>query len=145
MPAGNIPVSSIPGWPTPPEGYMAACQTSLDNAGIKGNLFLSPQGLHTPDVANTTAVLNGYVGSSAELTYAKDTRKRSLYDLVDNYYDLRALADGNTTTNLSANTVGTYLANVGNNYRTKKAAINAAATVAAVNAVNINTGWPAYP
>jgi hypothetical protein len=145
MTAGNIPTSSIPGWPNPPQGLMPACQTSLNNAGINGALFIGPQGLHTPDLANTNAVLSTYTGSATELTFTKDTRKKALYDLVDNYYDLRALADGNTTTNLSANTVGTYLANVGNNYRTKKAAINNAATVAAVNAVDINTGWPAYP
>jgi len=145
MAAGNIPVSSIPNWPNPPEGLMPACQKSLDDAKINGALFISPQGLHTPDVANTTAVLNSYVGGATELTYAKDTRKKALFDLVDGYYDLRALADGNTTTNLTANTVGSYLAVVGNNYRAKKADINAAATVAAVNAVDINTGWPPYP
>src|SRR6188472_2866119 len=116
MAAGNIPVSSIPNWPNPPEGLMPACQKSLDDAKINGALFISPQGLHTPDVANTTAVLNSYVGGATELTYAKDTRKKALFDLVDGYYDLRALADGNTTTNLTANTVGSYLAVVGNNY-----------------------------
>lgn len=145
MTAGNIPTTSIPGWPNPPAGLIPACQTSLDTAGIRGALFMGQQGLHTPDLANTNAVLSTYVGSSTELTYAKDVKKKLLFDLVDSRYDLRALADGNTTTNMSGNSVGTYLASVGNNYRGKKNAINAAATVAAVNAIDINAGWPAYP
>ena len=92
MAAGNIPVSSIPNWPNPPEGLMPACQKSLDDAKINGALFISPQGLHTPDVANTTAVLNSYVGGATELTYAKDTRKKALFDLVDGYYLKRCVA-----------------------------------------------------
>ena len=145
MPAGNIPTSSIPGWPNPSAGLMPACQTSLDNAKINGALFIGPQGLHTPDLANTNAVLSTYSGSATELTYAKDAKKKLLFDLCDTQYDLRALADSGTTASLTSTNVGTYLANVGNNYRTLKGQINAAANVAAVNAININAGWPAYP
>lgn len=145
MAAGFIPVANIPGWPNPPAGLMPACQKSLDDAGINGPLFINPQGLRTPDIANTTTVLNTFVGSATELTLAKDVRKKALFDLVDGQYDLRALADANTAPVLTSASVGGYLASVGNNYRSKKAAINAAANVAAVNAVDINAGWPAYP
>jgi hypothetical protein len=145
MSAGIIPTSSVPGWPNPPPGLMPACQQSLINAGISGTVFFGPQGLNTPDVANTQVVLNTYVGSSTELTDNKDVRKKALFDLVDNFYDLRALADGSTKTTLSGNSVANFLGNVGNNYRLKKNAINAATTVAAVKAVDINAGWPAYP
>jgi hypothetical protein len=145
MPPGIIPTSSIPGWPNPPAGLIPACQTSLDNAGIKGQLFINPAGLRTPDISNTQNVLSTYTGSSTELTYAKDTRKKALFDLTDGQYDLRALADGNTAPTLTSTNVGQYLASVGNNYRTLKANINAAANVAAVNAININSGWPTYP
>jgi len=145
MAAGFIPVTNIPGWPNPPAGLMPACQKSLDNAGITGPLFINPQGLRTPDTTNTQNVLSTYTGSATELTSVKDVRKKALFDLCDTQYDLRSLADGNTSPSLTSTNVGQYLASVGNNYRTLKANINAAANTAAVNAININTGWPTYP
>jgi hypothetical protein len=145
MSAGTIPVANIPGWPNPPPGLMPACQKSLDDAQISGSVSMRAQGLHTPDVANTTAVLNSYSGGTDELNFAKNDKQTRLDTLVDENFDLKAfIRDGTITTVTGAN-VGNYLAQITNNYRSLRSQIANAASVAAVNAINLNQGWPSNP
>jgi hypothetical protein len=144
MAAGIIPPANVPGWPNLALGMIPTCSKKMTDIGNKA-VFMSNAGVHTPDTTATQATLNTYAGSSDELTYNQTVKQQALFDLVVAKYNLRELADLGTTTTMTGTQVGTYLAGVGNNYRSLKAQIKAAATVAAVNAININAGWPAYP
>jgi hypothetical protein len=65
--------------------------------------------------------------------------------LLDNNFDLRAFIRAGTSTTVTATNIGTFLATINNNYRTLRAQIVAASTAAAVQAININSGWPSNP
>src|SRR4249920_508661 len=129
MSAGIIPVTSIPGWPSPPPGLMPACQKSLDDAGINGSVSMRAQGLYTPDINNTQAVLSSYVGSSDQLSYNKTLKQTQLDALVDDNFDLKAFIRDGTITNVTGANVGSYLAQITNNYRTLRLQITGASSV----------------
>lgn len=79
---------------------------------------------------------SNYLGTGKQdALSAKGTQLMTLFNMID----------GGTQTNLTANQVSTYIAAVANNYRQIKAAINAAATVGALQAIDIAVGWPANP
>lgn len=59
--------------------------------------------------------------------------------------NLDAFIRGGTVTGVTATQVGTFLAQIVNNYRTLRASIAAAASISAVNAVNVQSGWPSNP
>lgn len=65
--------------------------------------------------------------------------------LLDNNFDLKAFIRAGTATSITGTNVGTFLATICNNYRTLRASIAAATTVAQLNAININAGWPSNP
>jgi hypothetical protein len=50
-----------------------------------------------------------------------------------------------SSTSLTGTQFGTFLATAANNYRTLRAAINAATTVTQLNAINVLAGWPSNP
>ena len=91
------------------------------------------------------AIINGYAGSAAQLTFAKADKQALLDDQFDQHFDLAKFIRGGTATTVTAAQVGTFLATITNNYRTLRASITAASTVAAVAAVNIASGWPSNP
>jgi len=63
----------------------------------------------------------------------------------DANFDLKAFIRAGSSTTVTGTNVGNFLATITNNYRTLRAQITAATTVAQVQAVNINSGWPANP
>ncbi len=100
-----------------------------------------------PDAAAvaTQAFITAYAGSAAELTWTKAQKQTALDLLLDNNFDLKAFIRAGTSTTITGTNVGAFLATITDNYRTLRASIAAGATVAAVNAININAGWPANP
>lgn len=91
------------------------------------------------------AIINGYAGSASQLTFAKAAKQQLLDDQFDQHFDLAKFIRGGTVTTVTGTNIGTFLAQITNNYRTLRASIAAAANVAAVNAVNVAGGWPANP
>jgi len=92
-----------------------------------------------------TSLISGYSGSAAELSWHKARKLAALDAVFDAAFDLAAFIRGGTATGLTSGQVGTFLAQIANNYRTLRAAIAGAATVAVVEAVNIAAGWPSNP
>jgi hypothetical protein len=90
---------------------------------------------------------NESVGDSllTVLWYVQQQKQAALDALLDNNFDLKAFIRGGTSTLISGVNVGVFLATIANNYRTLRASIANAGSVATVNAININSGWPANP
>lgn len=145
MAAGIIAVSSIPGWPSPPPGLAAYCQAALVTAGFSQVYVISPDGLHVTDVPTVTAAFASFAGSASELSYWKTQQQAALDALFDANFDLAKFIRGGNATGITATNVGTFIATITNNYRTLRTSIAAAANVAAVQAINVNSGWPSNP
>jgi len=79
------------------------------------------------------------------LPFHKKAKLTRLTDLMQSHVDLFRLIDGGTLTTVTAAQFGNFWATATNNYRTLKAAINAALTPSAVDAIDITAGWPANP
>lgn len=77
--------------------------------------------------------------------YVKQKKQAALDAFLDANFDFKAFIRAGTVSNLTGAQVGTFIASSSNNYRSIKASIAAASTVAAVNAINVTTGWPANP
>lgn len=137
-------MSTIPGWPSPLAGARESLDAALAAAG-KGQSVYSALGLHVQDVDLANTTLSSYAGSAAQLSFVKTQKQAALDKAFDANFDLEKFIRGGTATNITATNVGTFLATITNNYRTLRASIANAATVAAVNAVNINSGWPSNP
>lgn len=142
---GLIVPTTIPGWPNPPAGMYEACSAALIAAGFPGTVHHEPAGFWVPDVPTVNATMTAYVGGSSELTFTKAQKQAALDVLFDGSFDLKAFIRAGTSTTVAAAGVGTFLAQITNNYRSLRASIAAAANVAAVNAININAGWPSNP
>jgi hypothetical protein len=65
--------------------------------------------------------------------------------LLDNNFDLKAFIRAGTSSAVTAANVGTFLAQITNNYRSLRSQIAAATTVAQLQAIDINAGWPGNP
>ena len=89
--------------------------------------------------------LNSYVGGPDELAYYRSAQQALLDAEFDQHFDLAKFIRGGTVTTVTATNVGNFLAQITNNYRSLRAQIAAAATVAAVQAINIASGWPSNP
>jgi hypothetical protein len=79
------------------------------------------------------------------LAWCKTCQLAALLAYLQNYLNLSNFVDGGTATNVTGTGVGTFLADLTNNYRTKKQAIQNATTSAQVWAVDFQTGWPSNP
>ena len=129
---------------------METCEAALAAAGFSTLVTRTPNGVLVADVPTVVAAAQEYVGSAAQATWAKTNEygtgllDRLNADAVQRI-NLFVMIQGGTVTNLTGAQVGTFLAAVSNNYRTLVAQINAATTVAQVNAINIGAGWPANP
>lgn len=142
---GIIAYANIPGWPAPPGGLFLACETALAAAGFGTFVTRAPDGLHVSDVPTVTATIASYSGSATELAYHKAQKQAALDAEFDANFDLADFIRGGTATNVTAANVGTFLATIINNYRTLRASIANATNVAAVDAINIASGWPNNP
>ena len=143
MPAGTIPYSAFP---SPiPAGLFEAVETALSAAGFVPRCDRAPDGLHVSDMGTATTALSNYAGSAAQLAFVKTQKQTALDAVFDANFDLSKFIRGGASTNITAANVGTFLATITNNYRSLRASISGAANVSAVNAININSGWPANP
>lgn len=79
------------------------------------------------------------------LAYAQFVKQTALDAFLDTNFDFKAFIRAGTTATLTGAQVGTFIATIANNYRSIRASITSAATVGAVNAININSGWPSNP
>lgn len=140
---GVIPYGSIPS--PSPAGLLEACENALTAAGFAPYVTRAPDGVHVSDVPTVTVTISAYVGSAAQLAYTKAQKQTALDAAFDTNFDLTKFIRGGTATNITAANVGTFLATITNNYRSLRASIANAANVAAVNAININSGWPVNP
>lgn len=104
----------------------------------------APAGVDTVTPALTGAESVGD-NMANNLAYAQAVKQGALDAFLDANFDFKAFIRAGTTTTLTGAQVGTFIATIANNYRSLRAQIAAASTVAAVNAININSGWPANP
>lgn len=137
-----VPINSVP-WP-PADGALDAALAALVAGGFPAVLHVSPAGIVCSDAATVTSTLNSYTGSASQLAYAKQVKQAALDTLFNANFDLAKFIRGGTATGITAANVGTFLAQITNNYRTLRASIAAAADVATVNAISLN-GWPSNP
>ncbi len=145
MAAGIILTSQITGYPNLPLGIMDAVKSALLAAGFSPNIAVSPNGISVSDVTTALNAFNSYSGSASELQFWKTKQQAALDAVFDANFDLAKFIRGGTITTITATNIGTFLATITNNYRTLRANIAAAASVAAVQAININSGWPSNP
>jgi hypothetical protein len=108
-------------------------------------IFVSPDGLHVGDVTAAQSYFSSYVGSSAQLQWNQAKLLADLDALLDNNFDLKAFIRAGTSSAVTAANVGTFLAQITNNYRSLRSQIAAATTVAQLQAIDINAGWPGNP
>ena len=142
MAAGIIPVTSIPGWPQPDPALPTYCQNQLIAAGFPPTYSFAPDGLHVSDVPTVNAAFSSLSGSQGQLQFYKDQKQNALDALLLNNFNLISFIMAGNATPVTANQIGTFLATITTNYRTLRASITAATTVAQVQAININAGWP---
>jgi len=83
--------------------------------------------------------------NSWPLAWWKTYWQLQLDTLLDNNFDLKAFIRAGNSTSVTGTQVGNFLATITDNYRSLRASIAAAASVAAVQAININNGWPSNP
>jgi hypothetical protein len=184
MAQGVIPITSIPGWPSPPDGIMTLLAEITP-------CFVSPDGLHADDVDAAQDFLDAFVGSASQLEYNKDAWLTNLATLYADKYatgfnydgytfqiDARSQGniDGQATAALGSILNGevwdansyfvaadnsrmplptaeaarmfslaahNYIADLILNNRKLKDEINGATTMAELEIVDINSGWPA--
>ena len=105
----------------------------------------TPAGWFADNAAAVQAIINAFSGSANELQYWQRLWQTKLDAEFDANFDLAKFIRGGTVTTVTAANVGNFLAQITNNYRSLRAQIAAAATVAAVQAINIASGWPSNP
>ena len=138
-----IPPNQLP--TNPAQGLIPFVKTMLRNAGKDETIRLTPDGLQCSDATLVLSAIAAYSGSATELADAKSTKQAALDLLLDQNFDLKAFIRAGTAAGITGANIGTFLATITNNYRTLRAAIAAAATVQAVQAINVNSGWPNNP
>lgn len=131
--------------PTPlPDGF--APTILAKGHSIVGN----PNNWEVSNAAAVLSIFNAYSGGTDQLAWSKSnnfgTGKQDKLDALFNAnFDLAKFIRGGTATTITAANIGTFLATITNNYRSLRSQIANATTVAAVNAININSGWPSNP
>jgi hypothetical protein len=89
--------------------------------------------------------MGGYANSATQLQWNKAQLQTSLDALLDKNFDLKAFIRAGTSSAITAANVGTFLAQITNNYRSLRTQIAAATTMTQLQAININAGWPGNP
>jgi hypothetical protein len=144
MPAGLLSITTVPGWPTPIAGW----RETLDMALVAANMARAahrPDGLYVGDLTFAQGFLNSYAGSVVELQWNQTRVQKALDALLDSNFDLKAFIRAGTSSAVTAANVGNFLAQITNNYRSLRTQIAAATTLAQLQAININAGWPSNP
>jgi hypothetical protein len=137
MTPGIIPLTSIPGWPTPLAGIMQQLPVAA---------FLSPNGLNVADVTTAENYLSTYAGSTAQLSWNQQQHQAQLNALLEHKLDLVAFICAEANSSMDATNVATtLLATVADNYRSLRAQISAATSLGQLQAINIYQGWPRSP
>jgi cell division protein FtsX len=75
----------------------------------------------------------------------KVRRQAELDVFFDANFVLTEFIRNGTVTTVTGANVGAFLAQITNNYRSLRSQIANASTLTALNAININSGWPANP
>jgi hypothetical protein len=128
---------------SPPNPVPIGLKEAIEAAGH--SITAEPAGWAVDDAVAVQAIINSYAGSAAELQWHKKQKQIALDQLFDAHFDLTKFIRDGTATSITATNVGTFLAQITNNYRSLRANIAAAATVAVVDAINVNLGWPSNP
>jgi hypothetical protein len=140
---GTIPYSSIPS--PVPIGLIGACQAAEAAAGFSSMLSMAPDGWEVADVPTVMATIASYVGSPAELAFHKTAKQTALDATFDTTFDLAKFIRGGTLTTVTAANVGSFLAQITNNYRGLRSSISNSSATAVTDAINVTAGWPANP
>lgn len=85
------------------------------------------------------------VASAATVADLQFVQQAALDTLLDANYSLPKFTRQGQATGITGANVGAFLAQITNNYRTLRASIAAATTLAQLNAIDITLGWPANP
>ena len=72
-------------------------------------------------------------------------KKEQLDIFFDKNFDLAKFIKTGTVSTITGAQIGTFLAQMTNNYRTLKSNIASAATIPAVQAIDVTSGWPSNP
>lgn len=120
-------------------GFASQVVAAIEAAGIA--IEYSQDGYRATDVDGASAIINN---SGGWLAVAKAIKRRELDEFLRDNFDLISFIMGGSAT-VNANQVGTFLANITNNYRSIKASIAAQTTVAGVVGINVAGGWPNNP
>jgi hypothetical protein len=105
----------------------------------------APDGWHVDDATAFQNFVGAYPASPTELAWHKQNKQAALDTLFDANFVLTEFIRNGTVTTVTGANVGAFIAQISNNYRTLRASIAAATTVAQVQAININAGWPSNP
>lgn len=115
------------------------CAAQLDAAGIV--IERRTDGLY----CNNPVLADQIAGAFDPFPYAKTRKQAALDKLLYDNFDFVKFIRAGSSTSITGNNIGNFLATITNNYRTKRAAITAATTQADLDAVNLATGWPNNP
>jgi hypothetical protein len=140
---GIIAWSNVPN--PAPQGLQQAILAALVAAGFAGFCTYSPNGIEVADVATAESVVASFSGSPTELAWWQKQWQADLDAWMNANFDLLSFIRAGHNSAVTATGIGTFLATITNNYRSLRAQIAAASTVAAVQAINIQSGWPSNP
>lgn len=96
---------------------------------------------YVSDVAAARAIATGYNPLAAQ----KRERLARLDEAADVRLNLPAIMRAGSATNVTAAQISGYLAQATNRYRVLRAAVQGAADLAALRAIDFTTGWPSNP
>lgn len=91
------------------------------------------------------AAVSAWIAAYSPLPRAKRKKIKRLDTAADQRISLLAFIRAGTATNVTSAQFGSYVVGVLNNYRSIRASIQNATSVAEVEAVSLSTGWPANP
>lgn len=95
--------------------------------------------------ASNAVAVQAIINSFDELAYRKTKKIERLDAAADERISIIALIRAGAVTNVTGTQHAAFMAAATNNYRTIRAAINAATSIAEVEAVSLTSGWPANP
>ena len=136
---GIISLASLPS-PIPP-----GLAETAESEGL--TWILAPDGLHTNDTTQMQALLTAVQSSptTATLAYWQALTQTALDSFYQTNFNFDFLVRGGQSTTITGAQIGSAIATIVNNYRSIRASIAQASTIAAVQAINVTSGWPSNP
>ena len=125
--------------PPLPDGFLSVASSQ----GLA--VEIAPDGIYASDAIAVQALFASYSGSASELQWQQQQKQSALDILFNEHFDLAAFIRNGTVIGITATQVGTFLATIVNNYRTLRANIAAATSLAQVQAIDVTKGWPSNP